>query len=135
MSTNTSWANRGKQAIAATPARTFKPVGGGSNERILAFYRFTEPKKPSPLARVLTQGAVIEGTYEGSFKDQFEKMNHKVRTSEGLVGLPGCGRLDKAFSQIAQGALVQVTYNGKNEITSGPGAGKSAHSFDVGVAE
>ena len=135
---NTSWASRGKQTIAATPVTnkpTLKPVGGGSKERILAYYRFTAPKKPSELARVLENGMVVEGTYDGSFTDQFEKANHKVRTAEGLIALPGCARLDKAFGQIKQGAYVSVTYNGKTEITTGPGAGKSAHSFDVAASE
>lgn len=138
MANNTSWANRGKQTIAATPVTnkpTLKPVGGGSKERIIAYYRFTAPKKPSELARVLDANTVVEGTYDGSFTDQFEKQNHKVRTAEGLIALPGCARLDKAFSQIKQGAEVRVQYNGKTEITSGPGAGKSAHSFDVSASE
>lgn len=137
MSVNTSWANRGKQAIAAAPTRVMKSVGGsgGSLEKILFYYRFNEPKTPSPLARVLNSGDVVEGTYEGTYVDKYEKNNHKVKTAEGLISLPDCSRLNNAFGKIAKGADVRLEYNGKTEITSGPGIGKSAHSFNVTASE
>jgi hypothetical protein len=138
VSTNTSWANRGKAAIAATPTaplKTLKSVSGGG-ERIIAFYRFTEPKKPNELSRILTPGQVVEGVYAGSFQDpKYKKYTHKVKTSEGLVGLPGAAQLDKAMAKVKVGADVRVEYNGMNELTKGPFAGKAAHTFSVAASE
>lgn len=131
-----NWATRTKEVLATTKASVpagMKVVSGGSSDPIIAFYRFTEPKTPSPLARILNKGDVFEGTYDGSFesKNYAGQYTHKVRTAEGLIALPGAAQLNNGLSKVPKGAQVQVVYNGKTTIETGKFAGKQAHSFQV----
>ncbi len=134
---NTSWANRSKQAVATTPAfRAVKSNGAAFNEGfepIAFYYSVYTPEKMTDKKRVLKPGDVLEGTYEGTMPDKFNPSEplHKLRTSEGIVVLPSVARIRKGLKGAEVGGALKITYNGKNEITSGPGAGKSAHSFDI----
>ena len=39
------------------------------------------------------------------------------------------------MEKVTPGSLVQIAYNGKDKLTKGKNAGKSAHNFLVSVAE
>lgn len=139
MSVNTSWANRSKAALAATaPTQGFRAVkvgngnsaGGGDIAKYLFVYT---PEKMTDRKLILKPGDTVEGTYVGSMKDNYNEKHplHKILTKDGIYVLPQVARIQKAFAGAEVGGEVRITYNGKNEIESGPGAGKSAHSFTI----
>ena len=49
--------------------------------------------------------------------------------------LNSAGGLNKVMEEIDPGTIVQVVYNGVNEMTKGPFAGKMAHSVEVGTLD
>lgn len=136
MTTKNNWASATKDALAKTNVSVptgMKVIGGRNGEEILAFYRFSEPRTPNEKSRVLRKGEVFEGTYDGSFESKMYagQFTHKIKTAEGLIGLPSCAQLNTYLGRVPKGAQVQVVYNGKNTIESGKYAGKQAHSFQV----
>lgn len=136
-STAQSWANRTKQDLSSTPVSQLKRVGG-SLEPINVYFQMTEPRKGAPeTARKLNPNDEILGTYEGSFTTKrFGTTYHKVRTeANGLVAIPGSGQLNSLMKKVAQGAEVQIIYQGKETIKKGNFAGKPAHNFIVNASE
>lgn len=131
------WANRTKEALAAVPTSAvttvndgFEPVGANNFEPIVAYYQFTTPK--SDKGRQINVGDEFIGVYDGSFKGKtYGNLTHKLRTTEGIIGLPSAGQLDKLLGQVAPGTTVKVTYKGKQQIKEGKFAGKTAHGFSV----
>lgn len=135
MTPKSNWANRTKETLATTEAPAI-PSGMrviGGSEDIIAYYRFTAPKVPNAKSRVLAKGDTFTGTYDGKFesKTYAGQYTHKVRTAEGLIGLPGCTQLNNYLGKVSEGTEVQVVYRGKNTIETGRFAGKEAHSFQV----
>lgn len=134
---NTKWANRTKDALAAVPTSAvvvkndgFEDVGTNNFEPIVAYYQFTVPK--SDRGRQINVGDEFIGSYDGSFKGKtYGNLTHKLKTAEGIIGLPSAGQLDKLLGQVAPGTLVKVTYKGKQLIKDGKFAGKQAHGFSV----
>lgn len=126
----TNWANRGKAAIAAAaPQKGRKLTSGGGGE--IKFYNTPTTKYPNP-ANKLEAGVEFTGTYEGAIESkQFGSLTHKVGTSEGMVGIPGSGQLNKALAQVNPGTNVTIVYKGKQAIQTGKYAGKEAHTYDV----
>lgn len=141
MTAKNNWANRTKEVLTQVKASVpsgMKVIGGvEAREEIVAFYRFTQPRTPNAKSRVLTKGDTFLGTYDGSFESKMYagQFTHKLRTSEGLIGLPSCTQLNSYLGQVKPGTQVQVVYNGKNTIESGKYAGKEAHSFQVAANE
>lgn len=131
-----NWANRTKETLAAVDVSNLKPVGG-SLEPIARFYQTTALKPTAgPLSAQLNAGDNIRGTYEGKFiTKKFNTTYYKIRTSEGLVAVPGSGQLNSLMARVADGSDVQITYKGKEVIAKGQFAGKSAHSFSVAASE
>ena len=125
------WANRTKTALAEVSDDLIQVGGGGQKfEPIVAYYSLTAPKNPNGKTRQLEVGGEVVGTYEGSFKGgTYNKTTHKVRTTEGIVGLPGTGQLDKLFAKVATGATVKVIYRGLDTIKEGQFAGRPVHNF------
>lgn len=133
---NKSWATATKAQLNTVTVDDGLKSVGNSYEPIVAYYSLTQPKSGNTNSRLLEEGAEINGTYEGSFTGKkFGKKTHKVRTNEGLIGLPGSGQLDKLMGLVKQGATVKVIYQGKKEISSGQYAGKPAHVFIVRASE
>lgn len=134
-----NWANRTKEAlkdvtpVTATAGEDGLVAVGNSFAPITAYYSFNAPKKEGKTkVVVLEEGAEFNGKYDGSFKDKtYGKYTHKIDTNAGLIGLPGCGQLDKLMEKVAPGATVKIVYRGKQEIQSGKYAGSSAHAFAV----
>lgn len=136
-----SWAQRGKEAQAAittTVPPGFKLRGGGGDlEPIVAFYSYNASRNPTEKSRTFAKGDVFQGTYEGKYESKVYAgaLTHKVRTAEGLLGLSGSAQLNKYLDGVATGTEVQIMYKGKEQIKTGPAAGKSAHGFQVAVKE
>lgn len=129
-----NWANRTKETLATTPI--IIPTGmkvQGLGERILAFYRFTVPQTPSESSRVLTAGSTFEGTYEGKFESTNYPGNftYRIRTTEGLIGLPNCKQLSDDLGNLPEGTKVFVAYKGTESVKKGKYAGKQRHAFIV----
>jgi hypothetical protein len=136
MSVNTNWSQRGKEALkAATPSRNgLKKLGqnnGGSLEPITTYYRYTAPNEPKANVGTLVAGMSVQGVYEGSFVDKYDKTQYKFRTDAGLVAVPGCAQLDNAMQGVIAGKKIIIDYNGKEPVKTGKNAGKESHSFDV----
>lgn len=132
MTPKSNWATQTKEALASTtPAipAGMKAVYGTSLEPIIAFYKFKTPKNPSALSRVLAPGETFRGKYDGRFASKAypDQYTYKVRTSEGLIGLPACKDLHEKLVNVPVGAEVQITFVETMDI---PG-GKTKHVFLV----
>lgn len=127
-----NWAQRGKAAINTIE---LKEVGGGG-DRISTFYNHAMPKSGVLRAdqKVLAEGQEFNGTYVGSFENdgKFGKsVNHKIKTTEGTISLPGSGQLNKRLGQVENGSVVYIQYTGKAAISDGKYAGTLAHTYIV----
>jgi hypothetical protein len=65
---------------------------------------------------------------EASFADKKEEKRLKPGTR---LTLNSAGQLDKGMEQVEEGSLIQVTYNGANEMEGGDYAGQMAHAMEV----
>lgn len=128
-----NWSNRTKEDLKEVADGELQSVGGEGFDPISTFYRFVAPKKAGATpTKVLAKNDTFEGSYEGSFKGgTYEQVTYKIRTDEGLIGLPGCGQLDKLMSKVATGARVKIVYRGQEAIKAGKWAGRPAHTFAV----
>ena len=105
---------------------TFKKVGG--------------PKTYLKLSEKKSGDILVEGKYIGTVPNKFnaDKPNFEFKPSNGEanVVLNSAGKLNYLMDSYVQvGDEVQVVYNGKSMIESGPMKGKEAHDFEVLVAE
>lgn len=132
-----NWANSTKAALNSTPTRELKPVGGSSLEPISTYFQYGPLKDGAPpTAKQLAKDTEILGEYAGTMTTKkFGTVYHKVRTGNGLVAVPGSGRLNGLMSRVPVGAEVQIIYRGKDKIEKGQFAGKAAHSFLVNASE
>lgn len=90
-------------------------------------------------------GDIIIGKYVGSTTDRYKKPNWQIEVVEAFfadkkaaknlidkqIGLNSSGQLDKAMAQVSEGDMVQISYNGMEEMQGGPYAGKDAHLIGV----
>lgn len=114
-----------------TTTRVFKQVGSNSADgKPIRFIR------PGELAESGTTGLILEGIYLGPVANEMTgKDDYKFETDDELVVINGNGSLRYKLNLINVGDLVQISYLGKEKLTKGAKAGKSAHSFNVAVAE
>lgn len=130
----TNWANATKAKLETVTVNDgFETVGKHTDfEPIVAYYQFNEPRNAEGIGRLLVKGAELTGSYEGHFTGKkYGKRTYKLRTSEGIIGLPECKQLNDTLGTLPVGTTVKVYYTGKNPIKSGPNAGKGMHSFIV----
>lgn len=97
------------------------------------------------------EGDVIIGKYVGSSQNrknatkkdwivevvdcQFADKKEAKRLLGKTVTLNCAGQLDKGMNAAELGDLVQITYNGQQEMKGGPHAGKMAHLHEVEIVE
>jgi hypothetical protein len=131
----TNWAKKGKEALAAVAPVANVPAGYGKAENaggepFVAFYQFNAPKKEGSKGRQIIAGQGIEGEYAGSYEGtnfQGDKeVRHKLRTPEGLVGLPVCAVINNKFQGMPEGTRYYIVYEGK---LASKATGKPYHSF------
>lgn len=85
----------------------------------------------------LATGSVFTGVYGGSTPNKFdeEKVDYNLRSDDGtLIILGQCASLAQQFAKVTPGELVQVTYNGKREITRKNGSKTEMHDYLVARA-
>ncbi len=94
-------------------------------------------------------GDIVVGKYVGSKIDNYKKPNWMLEVEEAFfankkeakamigqtIGLNSSGTLDKAMEKATEGKLYQITYNGTEEMTGGPYAGKDRHLIEVDECE
>jgi len=108
--------------------RNFKPVDAGASLGSITFIR------PSKLAEEKKTGIVLEGTYVESLPNQFnkDKLDYKFTDEKGgMIVLNGAGNLGFKMKNVNAGDFVQISYNGKKEISKGKMKGTMAHNFEV----
>ena len=108
--------------------RNFKPVDSKSSLGSITFIR------PSKLAEENKTGIILEGTYVESIPNQFDdkKSDYKFTNEKGgMIVLNGAGNLGFKMKNINAGDFVQISYNGKKEISKGKMKGVMAHNFEV----
>ena len=123
---------------------TFKPVSMSSGEQsgngliqVLRSGKMITIENGSKSEAVLAKGTQVTGTYVGSEPNKFnpEKLDYSLRSDDGtLIILAGTAALASQFSKVSNGELVQVTYNGKKNITRKNGAKAEMHDFVVARA-
>jgi hypothetical protein len=127
-----SWAQRGKEAVAATVApqfnvpEGFKRTGGGnavgSPDRAVLTYRFSQPRN-RPLGedeQILNPGDTILGKYIGSYQDSFKKTYFKIIQSQGpnpgangkVVAIHGVKSLSMRLENVALETETFIGYIG-----------------------
>lgn len=95
---------------------------GAASDLNAAFLKPSEMKK----------GQTIQGTFLGSYTDQFDRLAHRIQVSEdSVIIINGTGQLNALLAQVNPGTEVRITYKGKVQISSGKNRGKSAHTFEV----
>ena len=102
-----------------------RPKEGSSNLRFV---------RPSQLAEEDFKGVLLEGRFVESMPNPFdnEKLDFKFSDNEDkTVIINGAGNLTYKMKGIEPGAMVQVSYNGKKEISKGNYKGRMAHDFEV----
>jgi len=108
--------------------RNFKPVDAGASLGSITFIR------PSKLAEDGKTGIILEGTYVESLPNQFnkDKLDYKFTDEKGgMIVLNGTGNLGFKMKNVNAGDFVQISYNGKKEISKGKMKGTQAHNFEV----
>ena len=108
--------------------RNFKPVDAGASLGSITFIR------PSKLAEEEKTGIILEGTYVESIPNQFDdkKSDYKFTDEKGgMIVLNGAGNLGFKMKNVNAGDFVQISYNGKKEISKGKMKGIMAHNFEV----
>jgi hypothetical protein len=108
--------------------RNFKPVDENASLGSITFIR------PAKLAEEKKTGIILEGTFVESLPNQFDdkKSDYKFTDEKGnIIVLNGAGNLGYKMKMVNSGDFVQITYNGKKEITKGKMKGVKAHQFEV----
>ena len=101
------------------------------NEKSIEFVR------PSKLAAEEFTGVVLEGTFIESLPNHYDetKLDFKFEKEHGtIIVVNGAGNLGYRMKSVSPGDYCQISYNGKQEITSGKMKGKAAHNFEVLIA-
>lgn len=110
--------------------RVFKKPEGLSNAGI----KFINPKK---LDDEGFTGVVVEGTFVEAIKSPFEgdKYDYKFEKESGeSIVINSCGSLAYQMKHVNPGDYCQVSYLGKEKLTSGKLKGKAVHTFEVLIA-
>ena len=84
------------------------------------------------------RGVILEGTLIGTLPNPLnvDRLDYKIELEDGrTVVLNGAGNLKYKMGFVDLGDYIQISYNGKQEITKGAMAGKQAHNFEVLTAE
>ncbi len=93
------------------------------------------------------EGEFIIGEYIKSVEDKYGKPNWLIKIDEAgftskkdiakfegkIIGLNSSGGLDRAMEQVEVGEMVQITYEGMEQMNGGPYKGKDKHLHDVQV--
>ena len=106
--------------------RNFKPVDAGASLGSITFIR------PSRLAEEEKTGVILEGTFVESIPNQFdnEKLDYKFTDEKGgMIVINGAGNLGFKMKNVNAGDYVQISYNGKKEISKGKMKGIKAHNL------
>ena len=76
---------------------------------------------------------LILGKYMGEVPNKYNasKPNFKFDTDNGKFILPSSGQLNYIMNDIEVGAILKITYMGKDKILKGTYAGKEVNSFEV----
>jgi hypothetical protein len=138
-----TWAQRGKEALAAVAPTIDTNVpegvtlrGGEKKLEPIQYYNFTAPKPGNTRAKQIQVGDTFYGTYEGfvTFEAKRGPMyTYKIRTEKGLEGVPGCAQLNNELKDKQPlGSKLYLKYNGKVETKTGVNAGAPQHNFTIG---
>lgn len=136
-----SWAQRGKEAVAATVAPAivipdgFKKTGGnstGSPDRSEHTYRFAPPVRRAlgEDETVLNPDDTLIGEYIGSFKDSYDKTYYKFRQETGpkadlngkVVAIHGVTSLSMRMEDIPLNKRTFFGYIGRGQAKPGKNA-------------
>jgi hypothetical protein len=116
-----------KETNMSTEAREWRRPGTES-EAGIDFIR------PSKLSDDDNGKVLVEGTFIESIPNHFDetKLDFKFEREDGnVIIINGAGNLGYRMKAVNSGDIVQVTYQGKQEIQNGKMRGKLAHNFDV----
>lgn len=94
--------------------------------------------RPSKLSGEDVGKVLVEGTFLESLPNHFDdtKSDFKFENEKGgSIIINGAGNLGYRMREVSPGQLVQIIYQGKQEIQTGKMKGRSAHNFDVLVGE
>lgn len=94
--------------------------------------------RPSKLTDEDVNKVLVEGLFIESLPNHFDnsKLDFKFEKEDGsAVILNGAGNLGYRMKSVSPGQLVQITYQGKQEIQNGKMKGRKAHNFDVLIGE
>lgn len=97
---------------------TTKRAIGGDSDR--SYVKFSECTKGDLLVN-----AIYRDSYEGQYGINYVFENDD--SSETV--LPGSGQLNYLMKKVSPGMRLEIHFNGQEEITKGPFAGKMANAF------
>lgn len=92
----------------------------------------TEAEAGKGLYAAINAGDTIAGTFVDAREDNYGKQNYKIKLGDGTnLVLAGQGNLGRQMAAVEPGNYVEITYKGKQTITSGQWKGKESHTFTV----
>lgn len=114
--------------------RNLTQVKGIANARYVRLRPLKEKEQTDGIYLSLSQGDTLTGIYSGNEEGNFGKKNYTIESADGKsipVVISAAGNLAARMSQVPVGAYVEITYDGKTAIKSGPYKGKEANNFSV----
>lgn len=114
-------------------------VAGESNGKILVLRsgKLITIDNGSKSEAALEAGTTVTGVYAGATPNKFDesRSDYNLRSEDGtLIILAQTASLANQLSKVSVGDLVQITYNGKKNITRKNGSKAQMHDFMVAVA-
>lgn len=94
--------------------------------------------RPSKLSDEDNGKVLVEGTFLESLPNHYDETKSDFKfeiENGGSVIINGAGNLGYRMKEVSPGQLVQITYQGKQEIQTGKMKGRFAHNFDVLIGE
>lgn len=77
-------------------------------------------------------GDSLSGVLKGSEVDNYGKTAFSIERADGKTQvISSAGNLGRQMAEVTAGTYVQITYQGKKEMKSGPYAGTPSHQFSV----
>lgn len=115
------------------------PVAGESNGmiKVLRSGKLITIENGAKSESALEAGTTVTGIYAGATPNKFDesRSDYNLRADDGtLIILAQTASLASQFSKVSVGDLLQITYNGKKNITRKNGSKAEMHDYVVARA-
>ncbi len=115
-----------------TEVRLGSGADGGANTTYIKLKPLTDDQVEKGIYQALNVGDSISGNLVSTFVDDYKKTNFVLERANGAkLAIASAGNLGKKMAEVPAGSYVEITYEGKTPMKSGPFKGTPAHGFSV----